>query len=53
MKKTYISPEAIVVNLDTECIMTGSDPTLKNEMPSNDNSNNQFSGSYRTSIWGD
>lgn len=51
MKKTYISPEAIVVNLDTECIIAFSN-TPKDEVPDG-GSENQFSNEYRTSIWGD
>ena len=50
MKKIYISPEAIIVKLDTECVIALS---KGDKRPENDDPNNQFSNEYRTSIWGD
>lgn len=62
MKKTYISPEATTIVLDCQSIIADSENlggktngSVTNDGTTNgDGTNeNQFSGSYRTSIWGD
>lgn len=51
MKKTYISPEAIFVKLDTECIIADSKVGISQKEIEGDGVG--LSNEYRTSIWGD
>lgn len=51
MKKTYICPEAIVVNIDTESIIADSQVGLSTQEEKGDGVG--LSNEYRTSIWGD
>lgn len=52
MKKTYICPEAIAINIDAENICV--DGSKQVEMSNNPvDGSSALSNEYRTSIWGD
>ena len=61
MKKSYIIPQTLVVELENESVMTGTQTfrtTLNNQVASSVTNNegeddNQFAASYRSNLWGD
>lgn len=50
MKKKYICPEAITVDIEVEGIIADS-IQAKNQRPDGDDDENFFSNSYRNNLW--